>query len=309
MTKAKYLLEMKTDHELKLWPKTSREHYLSASTLPKHLVSAKRRAKISAPEELPIDMLRNEGILNSAITEHFGKYYQSRADEKFHFVLFTLAGHCELRTSHGKTTLSKNTVFVAPAGTSYDLHTEKYWKNIWFHIDTSQNWENIFEKSTFFRRSKFAKDIEHTAEKYLTEAYKPDRNLRLLEILSELISFYVKEEFTIRTLNTSNQEIENILLKIKTGELKNIQAIEIAKHCAISKHELNKICEKKYSMSFAQICLSLRMKRARKLISADNMSISDIAKEVGFANSFSFSKTFKRFHGYPPSTLRKRWGY
>ncbi len=304
MAKLKYLWETKTENELKLWPKTSSEHYLSSSTLPRHLVSKKLSDKISAPESLPFDMLQAEGILNTAITEHNGKYYQSRDNEKFHFVVFTLAGECTLKINKDVVKLKKYTYFVAPSGTSYELKADKYWKCIWFHIEDSKLWQNIFGSYAHSGKSRFAKDIEQTAIKYRTEAYKTRRNMRLLEILSELLAFYVREEFMPVNFPYAYENIETIILKIKTATIKNITTLQVANLCGKKKSDIDKYCRSKYSKTFSQVKNDLQMKLARKLLSESCYSVSDTAKHIGFSTQFSFSKAFKKYHGVSPKEFK-----
>ncbi|MBE6413772.1 MAG: helix-turn-helix domain-containing protein [Verrucomicrobiaceae bacterium] len=304
MAKSKYLWETKTNNELKLWPKTSSEHYLSASTLPKHLVSKKLSEKITAPESLPFDMLRTEGILNTAITEHKGKYYQSRDNEDFHFVIFTLDGECSLKINKENIKLCKNTFFVSPAGTSYELKAQKYWKCIWFHIENSKRWKNVFGPYTTSGESRFASDIEYTAMKYRDEAYKPYRNMRLLEILSELLAFYVREEFMPQNMPSAQESIETLLLKIKTGSIKSITTQQASTLCGKKKQELDNYCKNKFSKPFAQLRTDLQMKLARKLLCNSSLNLTAIAQQTGFATSFSFSKAFKKYHGISPKDFK-----
>ncbi len=306
MAKSKYLWEMKTDNELKLWPKTSSEHYLSASTLPKHLVSKKLSEKITAPESLPFDMLRSEGILNTAITEHKGKYYQSRDNEDFHFVIFTLDGECHLKINKRNIKLNKYTYFAAPAGTSYELKAQKYWKCIWFHIENSKRWKNVFGSYATSGESRFASDIEQTAIKYRDEAYKPYRNMRLLEILSELLSFYVREEFMPQNMPTSSESIETLLLKIKTGTIKNITTQQAATICGKRKIDIDNFCKSKFSKPFAKLRNDLQMKLARKLLCDLSLNLTAIAQQTGFATPFSFSKAFKKYHGISPKDFKTK---
>ena len=304
MKNTKYLWEMKTDNELKLWPKTSSEHYLSSSTLPQYLVSANLSDKISAPRTLPFDMLRTEGILNTAITEHNGKYYQSRDNEKFHFVVFTLDGECKLKLNKQSTILRRNMFFAAPAGTSYELNAQKHWKCIWFHIENTKRWINVLGNYAHFGKSRFTKDIETTALKYRAEAYKTSRNLRLLEILSELLSFYLREEFMPENPPKAPEKIETLILKLKTATIKNITTKDAAKLIGYTTKDLDTYCKNKYSKTFSQVKIDLQMKLARKLLTESFYSVASTAKHIGFATPFSFSKAFKKYHGISPKDFK-----
>jgi len=50
----------------------------------------------------------------------------------------------------------------------------------------------------------------------------------------------------------------------------------------------------------------LRMERAAKLLITTPDKIESIASTVGYANPFVFSRTFKKWIGWPPSEYRTR---
>lgn len=304
MKKSKYLWELKSDNELKLWPKTSREHYLSASTLPQHLVSKNRGAKISAPEKLPYDILAAEGILNTAITEHAGQYYQSRDNENFHFALFTLEGECAIKIGGRAEKLKRGTVFAAPAGTYYELRAAKRWKNIWFHISDDARWSGVFGCEPAVKKSRFAKDLEYAAIKYLNEAHKPDRSIRLLEILSELIAFYLRAEFETPAAPREGA-FEALAQEMRAGGLGGMTARRAAQICGVSVRDLNALCRKKYAKTFAKLRLEMQMKTARKMLLQGRRGLAEIAAAAGFSTPFALSKAFKKYHGASPARFCK----
>ncbi len=51
---------------------------------------------------------------------------------------------------------------------------------------------------------------------------------------------------------------------------------------------------------------SVRMEKAKDMLSGDYMPISDIAESVGFKSIYHFSKTFKKIVGYTPTEYARR---
>lgn len=47
------------------------------------------------------------------------------------------------------------------------------------------------------------------------------------------------------------------------------------------------------------------MERAFELISESPESITDIAFDLGYRDSTSFTRAFRRWNGYPPSQVRR----
>ena len=80
---------------------------------------------------------------------------------------------------------------------------------------------------------------------------------------------------------------------------------ELACIAEISKEHLRRLCLQTFGRSPMQHVAFLRMCRAAELLQTSDASIAEIATQVGYANQFSFSDTFKRIHGCRPSTLRQ----
>ncbi|RXZ68631.1 AraC family transcriptional regulator [Agromyces albus] len=57
-------------------------------------------------------------------------------------------------------------------------------------------------------------------------------------------------------------------------------------------------------MAVLQYQTQLRMARARELLDTTDKDVADIAEEVGYQDSFYFSRLFRKVHGVPPRTYR-----
>ncbi len=83
----------------------------------------------------------------------------------------------------------------------------------------------------------------------------------------------------------------------------------------ISCHMLAEICGTSYSyfrelfletmkMSSTKYIILKRVNYARYLLASSSMSITDVAKSVGFSDVYYFSKTFKKITGFSPSAFK-----
>ena len=54
-----------------------------------------------------------------------------------------------------------------------------------------------------------------------------------------------------------------------------------------------------------QFMNTLRLERAARLLSETELSLAEIASQVGYASEFSFSRAFKRQRGIAPSVFRR----
>ncbi len=289
----KYLWEKKTCNELQFWPKTSSERYITRPTLPSHLVKNKS-AKISAPLELSIDVLGTRGIFNAAITEHNGNYYQSRQNEDFSIVIYTLDGKAEVCLDKRIYKLNKNSVFVAPAGTSYELRATGHWKNIWFHIK-GKEWNRFFGTNTLILKSKNQKRIKNAVFDYYEEVYKVNRALRLLEIYADLISYFIRDEFNI----TSDREaalLNSVFMEMRSNMMLATEKILKLPNIASSA----KLMRSRYGITLHEAVMQIKMREARELLK-EGFTLAEIAKKVGYSNAYAFSKAFKHRHGMAPT--------
>ena len=56
-----------------------------------------------------------------------------------------------------------------------------------------------------------------------------------------------------------------------------------------------------------KLLTQMRMEDAKSKLTSSNQSIQEIADLVGYHDTFTFSKAFKRYSGYSPSTYRKHF--
>ena len=94
-----------------------------------------------------------------------------------------------------------------------------------------------------------------------------------------------------------------IMLQESEGEFPTME--EIAKSLCISPRTLHRHLKAK-NCNFRQIVSSLKMERARKLLLNNQLSITDIAFQLGYTDAANFSNAFKRTHGVAPSQIKNQ---
>ena len=81
---------------------------------------------------------------------------------------------------------------------------------------------------------------------------------------------------------------------------------KLSRQCHFSAEHLRRLCHQEIGRSPMQQVTYLRMERAVKLLTTSNDKIEVIAAAVGYDNPFVFSRTFKKWIGWPPSDYRAR---
>ena len=68
---------------------------------------------------------------------------------------------------------------------------------------------------------------------------------------------------------------------------------------------LSKLIKKQTGVSFSEILLDARLKRAKSFLEDTDLSISDIIEELGYSNRTYFNKQFKKRYQLTPYQYRK----
>lgn len=92
---------------------------------------------------------------------------------------------------------------------------------------------------------------------------------------------------------------------IKDNVDKKILIDDIANHINVSSRHLNRIVKESENMNVTELIQSIRIKRAKKLLTTTTMSLSEIAEATGFYDSYHLGKIFKKFENVTPGFHRK----
>jgi AraC-like DNA-binding protein len=80
---------------------------------------------------------------------------------------------------------------------------------------------------------------------------------------------------------------------------------EIAQALNISTFYLSHVFSQESEFSLFAYLTALRMQKARELLQAGEMNVSEVAAAVGYESSNYFSKVFRKHFGQPPSAFRR----
>ncbi len=142
-------------------------------------------------------------------------------------------------------------------------------------------------------------------------AHKERLRAYLTLILTELMRLVGSGENRIHSHTTTNEPkamwasdmvaIDNILTLNHS-----ITAVELANQLFISKRQLYRILQKYKSETFKQRLIGFRIEVARNLLKNTKLTVTAIAMQVGYDNSASFCKVFKKKTGMSPGEYRSR---
>ena len=82
---------------------------------------------------------------------------------------------------------------------------------------------------------------------------------------------------------------------------------QLARLCAVSERTLRRFLCQQFGICPHEWLRKLRMRRAVVLL-AEGARVKDVAEELGYAEPWQFSRSFKGYHGYSPSCHGKKGG-
>ena len=86
----------------------------------------------------------------------------------------------------------------------------------------------------------------------------------------------------------------------------NLSIEDIAGQSGISEIYFRKLFTEIYGLSPKKYIIMMRLNRAKELLDAGAMSVSDVAEAVGFGDVYSFCKTFRKETGSTPTEYKKQ---
>jgi AraC-like DNA-binding protein len=96
--------------------------------------------------------------------------------------------------------------------------------------------------------------------------------------------------------------VEKALEFIHANYMQDISVEKISQLLNLDRTYFSVIFKKETGISHKQYLINYRMNIAATLLVKNNFSISVIANSVGYSDSFTFSKIFKRYFGTSPSS-------
>jgi AraC-like DNA-binding protein len=81
---------------------------------------------------------------------------------------------------------------------------------------------------------------------------------------------------------------------------------EISSHACFSRYHFLRLFRQAFNKTPHQYLIERRIERAKELLSADDLRVTDVCFEVGFQSLGSFSSLFHKSVGHAPITYREK---
>lgn len=122
----------------------------------------------------------------------------------------------------------------------------------------------------------------------------------LKECINDILSKETSE------INHKNRQLENILKFINTNYMKHISLSDLSREFFLCSSYISVLFKKNMNKTLFEYINTLRMERAALLLLNTDKMVHEISNEVGYSDSFHFSKMFKKNFGTSPSEYREK---
>ncbi|MCR2807679.1 helix-turn-helix domain-containing protein [Paenibacillus soyae] len=177
--------------------------------------------------------------------------------------------------------------------------------------------EDIHSLLQFFLQT-LGRELKHLSDE-LNECLEGDRVSMLLVKLKEASSLtelkepllpYLDEIFEMYTGLSQAKGYKTMIAEIRAYIQENYADPDLSlKHLSdrfqISGKYASYLFKLEYDMKFVDFLVQLRMQQAERLLAETEETVQNIALQVGYANSITFGRVFKRTTGVTPGEFRK----
>lgn len=223
---------------------------------------------------------------------------------------FVLSGKGIIRINGKEHQVKAHEAFIIPDGirSFYQADGEDPWEYIWIHIG-GPKFPSILKKAgitpdqPIFSPTDCADEIERLVRSLIDNYSRQYYCIgTLYQICDYLVNYSATRESKVE--DSSLKYVKNVIAFIQLKYSENIKTSQIAFACGLDRSYLTRLFKSATGYSLQEYLVAYRMKMALKFLKDDSMSIQDIAYAVGYVDSFTFSKAFKRHFGKSPKQYR-----
>ena len=129
--------------------------------------------------------------------------------------------------------------------------------------------------------------------------------MKVFQLILLILELSAKKLKNQRESIQAQNKINEIKKIIKDSDFTSIPTIkEICNIVKLSNYQVQKMFKDIEKISISEYIVKQKMHYAKKLLDEGNLTILEIAYEVGYENPSKFSKVFKKYYGMLPSKFK-----
>ncbi len=138
---------------------------------------------------------------------------------------------------------------------------------------------------------------------YQNSLYAKEKQTHLAELIVTELSFLYSPELIINDSDTPDDKKFIIIENAFIFDYMNITLPELSKRLGLSSRQTQRVLRQYYGMTFRDKQISAKMEAALMKL-REGKNINEITFEVGYADSPSFIRAFKKHYGKTPSEIK-----
>lgn len=99
--------------------------------------------------------------------------------------------------------------------------------------------------------------------------------------------------------------VDKISYYINQNYNKNITLVKVANYVGFSSFYLSKLIKQNLDINYTTYLTLIRINKAKELLEQGELTVSEVAYDVGFSEPKYFSNVFKKTVGMSPSNYKK----
>jgi AraC-like DNA-binding protein len=262
-------------------------------------------------------------------------YHLTRDSYDSFLIMYILNGNCIVKADDNTHEMKTGQILLLDCYKPHEYYSMKGWEAVWIHFDgvTASDYYNIITKGN--SSSVFTLQDSYRFQKYLKKIYEEFHHNNMIKesiisnyitnILTELTlthnpNYYKTKHTKIDRSETNHTEINRT--EINRAEINRTEAIEeviryINEHIdevlslnelsslvSLSPYYFTRVFKKEVGMPPHEYIIETRINAAKFYLKTTNLTIKEIAMNLGFSNESSFCTTFKKRENLTPSQYR-----
>lgn len=248
--------------------------------------------------------------------ENCNPSYSFGPETRDHFIIhYILDGKGEFTVNNKTYKLGKKDGFLIRPGeeTYYKADDKDPWIYMWIGFngikaETYLKYANLDENNHIFKYEKDSSLKKCILEILSLNIMNNSNRLKIDGLLYLFIGNLIENNKYMDKENSNTQVDEYINISIdfiNNNYSNNIKVNDIANYVGLNRSYFSNLFTKKMGISPQEYLLSLKMEKACNLLTNLQLSIGDVARQVGYEDQLTFSKIFKKSKGVSPKLYRE----
>lgn len=225
----------------------------------------------------------------------------------FSRIYYTVHGEGMIHLPDRDIPLSEGKVYLIPAGLFFSYDCENYMEQLFFHVNlTHRNGIDLFRNcKQIYVRDASPQEMESILMLYQSKNIADAFCLKSV-LFEELANFMAMAGLGEVQSGSYSPLVEQMFQLAQNPVSAGHHINELAEKLHVSTSTLSKRFRQETGMSPREYLEQLVISRACTLLLADELSIADVAEELGFSDQFYFAKYFKKQMHVSPSGYRRQ---